>query len=138
MKKGIIAAAAAVLLMAAGAQAAPNEKWTKTDIVLEAAFLGTLGADWSQTLHISRNPGYHEESNPILGEHPNQNRINLYFAACAAGHVWIADELSGWKRTAWQAFWTAAEIWTVQYNRKHSERTQNGQAMAGIGIVLHF
>ena len=56
----------------------PGEKWTKTNYALHGVMTTTMAADWLQTKEIARNDRWHEK-NKILGKHPNQKEVNLYF-----------------------------------------------------------
>jgi hypothetical protein len=59
----------------------------------EAAGLGLLAADWSQTAYISRNPDQYYERNPILGDHPSSQSVNLYMGAWMIVHPLVTHIL---------------------------------------------
>jgi len=92
-----------------------GQPWSTQDKVLEGAFAASLLADWSQTRDIANHNDLHE-TNPILGEHPGNGRINRYFLASLALHAFVADRLDGKWRTAWQCVWIGAEVGTVEHN----------------------
>lgn len=78
--------------------------------------------DLKQTLEIRQHPGYFE-LNRILGPHPSDVKVKLYFAcvitiylSCIAAlkYFEIADEIS----LTWSAAWLAVEIWAIQNNLK--------------------
>ncbi len=135
MKTGAIIIA---LVFALAAAAGAGEKWTTTDVLLETTFVAGLAMDYAQTQHIARNPTKYTEENPILGEHPSKGRVNAYYVGVGALHVWGADQLEGWKRTAWQLLGIAAEAYTVRVNRRASNPKADGTIITGIGIILHF
>ena len=45
---------------------------------MQAGVLGTTGIDYLQTKEIAKNDDYYER-NPILGEHPSQTEVDLFF-----------------------------------------------------------
>jgi hypothetical protein len=45
-----------------------------------AILIVLLVIDWRQTLVIARNPGRWTERNPLLGKHPSERRVHVYFA----------------------------------------------------------
>ena len=101
--------------------------WTWGDTVLQTIYTTFHVMDWSQTLHIARNPQKFTEANPILGKHPSEGRVNSYFALTLLGHTGISYLLPKPYRTIWQGTWIYVEYDVVQQNRE-----------AGIGISLSF
>lgn len=69
-----------------------SDKWSKTDITLESMVVVASIADWQQTKQIQKTPGF-QEQNPILGEHPHQSKIDVYFLSSILLHIWIMDKL---------------------------------------------
>jgi hypothetical protein len=49
--------------------------------------LSLIGADFAQTEYIARHPQQYYELNPILGKHPTQGAVAVYFAGVAAVNV---------------------------------------------------
>jgi hypothetical protein len=85
-----------------------SSPWTKADTLRQGAYLGLLAADWHQTRVIATarwmgttTPRW-KEYNPILGEHPDRDKVDRYFAACAVGHTAIAAVLPKKWRAVWQ------------------------------------
>lgn len=64
--------------------------------------------DWKQTIEISRNDNY-IELNPILGEKPSEDEINIYFLTCIGINYLIAK--SDWKyKESWLKAAIALEV----------------------------
>lgn len=83
----------------------------------ELIFAGTLLLDYAQTKDIKNHPG-HYETNPILGRHPSDDRIALYFVAAGLGHYAVTKALPPEWRPAWQYGWIALEVLTILKNRQ--------------------
>lgn len=68
-----------------------QNKITKTDIALEAVWLGLHFVDYKQTQNIvsRRDEGYYE-TNFILGKHPSHGEVNIYFAISTIAQIYIA------------------------------------------------
>ena len=97
---GAVAAAALIFSAPAAAQVfADNAPWTAEHKALAATAGTLLSADWLQTRQIAKNPDKFHEYNPVLGEHPNQGKVNLYFLAAAGGLLLLADFLPAEYRT---------------------------------------
>jgi hypothetical protein len=86
------------LLFATSAKA---DEWSTTDKVLETAYMATILVDWRQTQDIRNHAGYYEKMNGILGSHPSNTKINVYFVVATAAQYMIADALPEGYRTAW-------------------------------------
>jgi hypothetical protein len=76
--------------------------WTAEDTAWQASFLALHVVDWGQTRDIAAQPNRYHETNPILGEHPSQARVDRYFAATAILHTAVAYTLPPKWRRAWQ------------------------------------
>lgn len=121
-----------LMIFASSAAADDRHKWTWEDTGLQTVFAGIWVADWSQTLHIARNPTkYYERGNTQgfvhLGNHPSIGRINSYFAGYLAWHTFVAYKLSKPYRTIWQGAYIIYDYDKVQKNRS-----------IGIGLSVHF
>ncbi|MBI1755049.1 hypothetical protein HY250_01825 [Candidatus Azambacteria bacterium] len=57
-----------------------------------ARFLHYLQEDWHQTRDLKNQPGTYE-TNPILGRHPSDGKIDLYFAGCYMVQHFLATRL---------------------------------------------
>lgn len=96
------AASIAALTLATPATAqvfADNAPWTQEHKALASTAGAMLAADWLQTRQVAKNPDQFHEYNPILGEHPSQGKVNLYFLAAAGGLLLLADFLPSEYRT---------------------------------------
>ena len=51
--------------------------------IIFALYLAFLALDYLQTLTIARNPDKWHETNPILGPHPPEEGVNLWFLIVA-------------------------------------------------------
>ncbi len=64
---------------------------------MEGLFLTAGLADWAQTRKIARDPVRHIETNPVLGEHPSQRKVNAYMPIAGllqyAGYKSLPDNL---------------------------------------------
>lgn len=51
-----------------------------TTLVLWILMNASIAADWGQTRYIAAHPQtFHEEFNPLLGDHPSMRKTNAYF-----------------------------------------------------------
>jgi hypothetical protein len=89
--------------------------WTADDTAREAAYQTLAAVDWAQTLNIQTDPTRHE-LNPILGQHPSQNKINKYFIITGLGHAAIAYMLSPTYRKIFEISTITLEVGTVGHN----------------------
>lgn len=95
-----------LFLLACPCQAA---EWTKKDTAYQVTYSILHVIDWGQTLDISKSPNKWRETNPILGRHPKQSTVNLYFASTLVGHTVVSYLLpKDWRRT-WQMMWIGIE-----------------------------
>jgi hypothetical protein len=92
--------------------------WTKTDTAVQLGYTALHVMDWGQTISIAKDKVKWYETNPILGRHPSQGRVNLYFASTLIGQAAIAYILpKEWRRT-WQIAWIGIEASYVYKNYK--------------------
>jgi hypothetical protein len=81
-----------------------------------AATLALLLWDSRQTLDIKNHPGY-TEINILLGKHPGDIKIIVYFILASALYAYVALQiLTGAWLYVWLAGWAAMEIWCIQNN----------------------
>ena len=66
-----------------------GEKWSKQDYILEGTWQVIHLMDWGTTLDITRHPDKYKEMNPILGEHPSRERVNIYMFSGALVHAGV-------------------------------------------------
>ena len=90
--------------------------WSQADRRLLVASEAGLFLDWRQTLDIQSHSNFYE-SNPVLGRHPSNSLVNLYFATSMAGTYVIADHLDE-HRTLFLGGVTLLEVVTVLKNRR--------------------
>ena len=92
--------------------------WTTTDYVLEGLTVTTLVIDRNQTTDISHHPD-DAEVNPILGLHPDNSKINKYFATVIIGQAIIADLLPSEYRKGFLGVIVTGETMTIRRNNIH-------------------
>jgi hypothetical protein len=63
-----------------------KKKWTTQDTILETSWIVIHAVDWGQTRTIAKNPKQYREMNPILGEHPSTQNVDLYMGASLLLH----------------------------------------------------
>jgi hypothetical protein len=93
-----------------------GDRWDSTDYALLAASTVTLAMDWQQTRAISRNPDRFYETNRVLGKHPSNRSIDLYFAGVLLADIVIAELLPSKWRKVWLTGFIIAEGGVVIYN----------------------
>jgi hypothetical protein len=59
--------------------------------------------DWLQTVSIARDPRHYYELNPILGRHPSERRINIYFSICCSTFLALVLTLGMYGEFGWTA-----------------------------------
>jgi hypothetical protein len=77
----------------------------------------TLYFDYLQTIDIKNHPGMFEK-NIILGLHPKDNRVTVYFLLAGAAHYGVTRALPTEYRAPWQYTWIALEAATILHNKK--------------------
>ena len=92
------------------------DKWTPTDISMEAASVALTVIDWGQTLDISNQPGRIKETNCILGNRPRRGEINAYFPAVMLIHGVVSHYLPKPYRNIWQAVTIGVELAATSIN----------------------
>lgn len=93
------------------------EDWSKTDTSFQGMYTALLIADWMQTKKISKSNN-HRETNIMIGDHPSEDKTDLYFTATAIINYQIAKRLSKPYRRYWQSFWTLFQFGFVEHNRR--------------------
>ena len=94
------------------------DEWTYSDTVMQTGYSLILISDWNQTLGIDSHDNL-KESNKILGEHPSDDKINLYFASILYGHYYIAKKLDQPYRFMWQLILASHHYDAVQTNKRN-------------------
>lgn len=102
-----------VLLTSATVHAEP---WTTEERAWGAAAGTLLLADWATTRYGSRHwhQGYHE-TNPVLGRHPHQDRVDLHFLIAIPAIYLFADYIPAYRREFLMVV-TAVELGYVANN----------------------
>lgn len=121
-----------ILMLAIATNSWANEdaqKWTTLDTGLQLTYTVAHVMDWTQTLHIARNPNkyYEKNADAYIGKHPTKKKVNAYFAPTFLIDTVISYSLPKPYRTIWQSFRIGMIYSTVQANRH-----------IGIGISLRF
>lgn len=78
------------------------DPWSKGDIWREVAWQVLHVVDWGQTLNIADRPDKYHEINPIIGEHPSRERVNIVMGTTTVLHVAITHYLPKEWRPYWQ------------------------------------
>lgn len=105
---GALVVAVLTLWGAVNAEAAGD--WTKEDVALEAVYATLHVADWAQTRYIAAHPERYWERNPILGRHPSDSEVNLYFGATLLAHAAVTHLLPT-EASAFGATWNPRRVW---------------------------
>lgn len=100
--------------------------WNQETTARELCFLFTLSKDWQQTVDISKNPDKYSEANPILGEHPDEDKVNMYFAGCALTHALIAYMLPPEMSKVWQVTWIGIQSSVTEHNHDNGLKQAMG------------
>jgi hypothetical protein len=93
-------------------------RWTKTDTVLEAAFIATTAIDWHQTMSITHDC---QEINPVIGRCGDGAPPNLYFPVVFVLHAAVAALLPHPWREIFQGFTIGLEASTIYSNYESGE-----------------
>ncbi len=102
------------------------DKWTKTEIGLQALSTGLQIIDWGTTLDAAGryDEGYYE-LNPILGKYPSKGNVNTYFAISIASNILLSHFLSNDRRKWWLSGRIGISAYCVYNNY-------------GIGLKINF
>jgi hypothetical protein len=92
-----------------------GDAWSERDKYLEATYLTLHVVDWLQTKDIAARQGYYE-MNPILGRHPSQSMVDLYFIGTGLAHVGLIHVLPKEYRPWVQGGTIALEIGCIGHN----------------------
>lgn len=66
------------------------EDWSWSDTAWQGAVITLKVIDWGQTRHIAKNPDRFYEMNPVLGEHPSVDQVDLFFVTSLTVHTAVA------------------------------------------------
>ncbi len=95
-----------------------SNEWTSADTLRETVYFAVDAMDWAQTRNVSRHPDQFGESNPILGFHPSEHKVDLFFISAAFVHYEIAKWLPAEPRAMFQYATIIFEVDTVRNNLK--------------------
>jgi hypothetical protein len=90
---------------------APDDSWTTTDTIREAAIAALFAVDAHQTRQIVTTPGLYE-TNPLIGK-----QINRYFALTYSGQLAISPLLPREWRSGLQNGLIVMEVSVTAHNR---------------------
>lgn len=108
-----------VFLVLLSSVAAAGDSWDRTDKILICTTMATAALDYSQTMHIARNPQDHWEYNPLLGEHPSPGKVRAAFFIGAAVKIIVAELLPSKYRKIWLGGLTLASGSVAVMNHQH-------------------
>lgn len=86
-----------LLLLCLGG-AARADDWTTEQKAMGATLAAAIAVDYGQTRSIAHRPECWEY-NPIMGRHPTETRINVYFVAAPLLAYALLDNVSSGHRT---------------------------------------
>jgi hypothetical protein len=90
---------------------------TKQEMNRQAAYIGITVIDWMQTKEF-RAQGV-KESNPVLGEEPSQEKIDLYIGSAIIAHTFVTWMLPHEFRPVWTKGFFSIEVVAVAWNYSH-------------------
>jgi hypothetical protein len=64
-----------------------SDDWSNEDYYRHAAVTTLKAIDFLQTMKIARDPQNYHEKNPILGRHPSETDVELYFIGTYAAQT---------------------------------------------------
>jgi len=108
-----------LVLLCASAQAAPFDGWTDEEKAWFAASEVSQLLDYQTTRNmLYQKPAWknYYETNPLLGRHPSQGKLNLAEAATVIGNYYFSDWLSHDSRLLWLKAHTAVELGVTAHN----------------------
>jgi hypothetical protein len=116
--------AALLMLLMISFPVLADDTWSSGDGVRELTFASLLLVDCSQTLWMVGHPPdprrppplWGDESNIVLGPHPNRLTVVSYTTGALAAHFTIALLLPRPYREIWQVTWIGVETAVVGMN----------------------
>lgn len=96
-----------------------DRKWSTETRALEVGYQTMHAVDAIQTTRIRQHPEL-KESNPLLGEHPTNGKIWVWYMTTAYGHALITNALDEhaprWVTRTWQIATLLGVSYTVHHN----------------------
>jgi hypothetical protein len=89
------------ILISSGA--CQENKWSKTNTIMELTWVSLHLIDWNQTIQIAHNPDKYYERNFILGRHPSERSVNRFMVSGLIIHTGVSLVLPKKQRLLWQA-----------------------------------
>lgn len=105
----------AFALLCVSSLSAQQRKLTAIDKVLLTSSTAMLVGDWSTSLDLVRH--HITETNPVLGPHPTEGRVNLVCGLTVLGNLALSRFDKGNRRIFWTAI-TIIEAVSVKQNRR--------------------
>ena len=93
-----------------------SKELTKSQKVGELAFQTVNFIDMMQTLEIVQHDDLYYETNPILGDHPQQHEVITYFMIRGAVHYHITKWLPKKLRVPWLTVTVLPQIPIIEHN----------------------
>jgi len=93
-----------------------GKELTKPEKVGELAFQTVNFIDMMQTLEIVQHDDLYYETNPILGKHPQQHEVLLYFMARGVLHYEVTKWLPEKFRITWLTVTFLPQIPLIEHN----------------------
>ena len=93
-----------ILFLLSSVACAETREWTSDEKLWGATTGVLLLGDWSTTRNMTHryNENYHE-NNPLLGQHPTANTVNLYFLVVTPAIFLAADYFGDYRKEILQA-----------------------------------
>lgn len=101
------------------------DEWTTQDTILQSVYTMLHVVDWGQTYNFTQRQDQdmttgevtiYTESNPIMGNRPHRDTVNIYFATSLVAHAAISYTLPRPWREYWQGFGIGLEASMVGWN----------------------
>ena len=97
--------------------------WTHLDRILLSTALALHGSDWMMTKDGIYKKGL-QEGNYFLGDHPDKENIDIYFASTAVGMSALSATSSKRQRRALLILWNFMELVSVMHNHSTGVRIE--------------
>ena len=92
------------------------DEWTPQNTIAELSYDGLLMIDWAQTRSFLRQPESYHEANPILGQHPSNDKLTIAILSSVALHFGISYLMPQDWRSTFQAVSIGIEAMAVGNN----------------------
>jgi hypothetical protein len=99
------------------------DDWTTGQKAAEAGYLAAVVVDWHQTREGQATPGM-RETNPVLGDHPSNAKVNAWFIGSNVAQFLIADALPSDLRNYWLTAGIVFEFSVVKNNKEIGLKVQ--------------